>query len=102
MIISFGKHAGKDIKDVPTDYLDWLLESNERTIREIKSELKRREEQAEAKGSWMERVVTEGLRAMAKKHHPDAGGSTADMQEVTRAAEVLKDFARRATAKGGI
>jgi uncharacterized protein (DUF3820 family) len=26
MKITFGKHKGEDIADVPTSYLDWLLE----------------------------------------------------------------------------
>jgi len=47
--IPFGKHRGKDIEDVPTDYLKWFI--GEKNIREnnfvlceqIKKELKYRE-----------------------------------------------------------
>jgi len=28
MIISFGKHKGKEIEEIPSDYLKWLLEQN--------------------------------------------------------------------------
>ncbi len=27
MIIHFGKHRGKDIEDIPSDYLKWLSEN---------------------------------------------------------------------------
>ena len=29
MILKFGKHKGKDLKDVPTDYLLWLIENSD-------------------------------------------------------------------------
>lgn len=96
MIIKFGKHAGTDIRDVPTDYLDWLLGSNENTIREIKGELQRREELEASKLSWMEQVVKEGVKALAKKHHPDIGGAVGTMQEINRAGDLMSDMARRA------
>ena len=97
MILSFGKHAGKDITMVPTDYLDWLKESNEKTLRAIQAELDRREQMASANSSWMEQVVTAGLKNLAMKHHPDKGGKVTDMQEINAAAELLKDFAKKKT-----
>lgn len=29
MILTFGKHRGKELKDVPSDYLQWLMEELE-------------------------------------------------------------------------
>jgi hypothetical protein len=43
--ITFGKHAGKHIKDIPHDYLEWLLTSGAGLAWEetIKKELKRKQ-----------------------------------------------------------
>ena len=28
MLMSFGKHRGKSIEDIPSDYLEWLMEQD--------------------------------------------------------------------------
>lgn len=44
-ILSFGKHIGKDIEDVPSNYLEWVVQQNwfqdahEELVTSIESEL---------------------------------------------------------------
>ena len=38
----------------------------------------------------IEELVGAGLRALARKHHPDVGGDTKKMQEINSAAEWLR------------
>lgn len=94
MILNFGKHSGKHISQVPTEYLDWLLKSNQETVRAVEEELARRALAEEANLSWVEKVIVAGYREMAKRHHPDVGGSTSDMQEINAAVEKLREIAR--------
>lgn len=42
-VLQFGKHQGKDIGDVPQDYLLWLINSTEETLKMIEEELERRD-----------------------------------------------------------
>jgi len=40
--LNFGKHAGKDIKEVPTGYLTWMVEKEIKNYNDAKEELIRR------------------------------------------------------------
>jgi hypothetical protein len=42
----------------------------------------------------IEELIGAGLRAMAKRHHPDLGGDLRKMQEVTSAADWLRGRTR--------
>lgn len=95
MKLSFGKHNGSDIRDVPREYLEWLLESNRNMVGALEAELQRRDDLDEASMSWMERVVTTGYKTLAKSHHPDIGGSAEDMKRINSAAEELRLLLRR-------
>lgn len=48
MILSFGKHRGKDIEDVPTSYLKWALNSGaideDDEVEEVEAELRYRKD----------------------------------------------------------
>lgn len=45
MIITFGKHKGKDLEDIPDEYLRWLITTNmsETLILEAEKELEYRD-----------------------------------------------------------
>lgn len=94
MILHFGKYSGCDIRDVPTDYLEWVIENTQKTVDACKEELERRYLIEEADQSWTERVITAGYRELSKRHHPDAGGDTADMQKLNAAVEFLREVVR--------
>lgn len=95
MKLNFGKHNGSDIRDVPREYLEWLLESNRNMVDAVESELQRRDELEEASMSWMERIVSTGYKTLAKTNHPDIGGSSDDMKRINSAAEELRRLLRR-------
>ena len=90
MKLTFGKHNGKDIRDVPREYLEWLAENCRKQLAEYEAELQRRDELAEASMSWMERIVTTGYKSLARTNHPDAGGDGEAMRHINGAAEELR------------
>jgi hypothetical protein len=104
MVLTFGKHRGHDVRDVPREYLEWLLASAHQTVTEVEAELERRDLLEMADASWAEKIIRAGFRALAMQHHPDQGGSAEDMRELLAANEQLKnaflDTAATATSKG--
>jgi hypothetical protein len=101
----FGKHAGKAYSDPSIDsfYFSWMIDTKKKEIAGYQAELDRRaaaEEAAEnASQSMHERIIREGYRALAKKLHPDAGGSTNEFKELQGSYEVLQGIMRE--VKGG-
>lgn len=100
MTIEFGKYRGYDIREVPKEYLDWLLDKNRRMVREIEAEIDRRDRLDEANLTWAERLIQAGYRALALQHHPDRGGKTGDMQAINAAHEAMKEALRVAVSQG--
>lgn len=90
MIMKFGKYRGYDIRSVPADYLEWAIEHNRSTIKSYQEELDRRQSLEEASMGMIERIIKAGYRDLAKKFHPDNGGSTEQMQELNGSYERLK------------
>lgn len=90
MILAFGKYNGMDLRDVPRDYIDWLLEKRREDVKVYEDELTRRDLVEQASQSVVERIVQAGYRELAKKAHPDTGGTTADFQALQAAHEQLK------------
>jgi len=95
MILQFGKHKGRDIRDVPEDYLRWIIQQQEKTLAEYHDELARRNALQDARLSWAERLVQAGFRALASQHHPDHGGDNESMRQVMAAHEKLKEMLKR-------
>lgn len=98
----FGKHKGQPLAEVPTTYLRWLagLDDLREPLRSaVHAELDRREDDYEPTFTTTrpcpapglaEELVGAGLRSLARRHHPDAGGSDDVMQRVNAAAEWLR------------
>lgn len=90
MILKFGKHKGKHIKDVPADYLDWMLLNVDSLTdfgrRSIEAELENRLHPARDVSKEIQQV----FRAMSKKYHPDAGGTNSQMQAINDFYQQLK------------
>jgi hypothetical protein len=97
MKLKFGKYKDWELRDVPRDYLEWYISSQNETVREFKAELERRDTAEEASLSFIERIVTTGYRELAKKNHPDLGGDTDAMKQVNAAAEALRELIRRSS-----
>jgi hypothetical protein len=66
MALKYGKYANGDLRDVPTEYLEWILGIQESSGREIESELQRRRLAEEADQSWLARIVNAGYRTLAE------------------------------------
>jgi hypothetical protein len=94
MILQFGKHKGRDIRDVPVEYVEYILGQAEKTIIACREELQRCEQSEQATMPMIDRIVTVGFRALARQHHPDAGGETSNMQDLNAAHEALRELLR--------
>lgn len=102
-LMPFGKHRGVEIKDLPNDYLAWLLtiELRQPLAGWVEEEANRRwgEESAPANvsegvGEMAMRIITAGYRACALKSHPDRGGDSAEMADLNAAMEVLRRYVK--------
>jgi Putative quorum-sensing-regulated virulence factor len=107
--MTFGKHKGKRLAKVPTDYLVWCLDAVgtlDADLRAaIEQELAKREETPPEVKSGLKAVSPVGqtlagdvrmlFRNLALKYHPDRGGSDAAMQALNEFHEELQELIRR-------
>lgn len=102
MTMPFGKHRGKELRDIPESYLLWLYrEADLDTDLEhaLLEELERRgwgevilpAPRACPYPSVARELVASGLRVLAVKHHPDKGGDLELMKQVNATADWLRD-----------
>jgi hypothetical protein len=95
MILQFGKYRGRDIRDVPEDYLHWIIQQQQKTLEEYRAELARRQAIQDASLSWAERMIQAGFRTLASQYHPDHGGDNDSMRQVNAAHEGLRELLKR-------
>lgn len=93
MKMPFGKFKGRDLRQVPDDYLDWLffdIALREPLRSAVRREISKREgvdyTPAATEAGHIKRVY----RELAFKYHPDHGGSTEAMQAVNEFYEKLQ------------
>jgi hypothetical protein len=100
----FGRYRGLPLSAAPASYLWWL--ATRPNLRPplrgaVLAEIGRRAGVAHAPSTptgeagsprheLVEAIVGAGLRALARKHHPDVGGDTATMQAINAAAAWLR------------
>ena len=106
MRMSFGKFRGGLVEDLPDDYLTWLhgLELRDPLKSAVWTGFELRFSTGSTDEDWpldvrtmAGELISAGLRKLALQHHPDHGGETTTMQLVNRAADFLRQAARRAT-----
>ena len=92
MKIPFGKFKGKELSAIEDDaYLEWLLEIAKEPLRtQINRELLARKRLDRGQLPMAQALLESGYRAMAKKLHPDVGGSTKDMQLLNAVMDKLR------------
>lgn len=99
--LDFGKHAGKDFKDVPVDYLDWLKREAETRLKQVNDELGRRAALEAPASPLIDQIVQAGYRALAKAAHPDTGGNATaflDLQAAKTQLDAVLSEIHAATA----
>ncbi len=99
----FGRFRGVALPDVPDDYLAWLAGLDDLRSwlrRAVDSELERRAKGTSSNHALVHPcpapdvardLINAGLRWLARRHHPDAGGSHDAMVKVTTAADWLRE-----------
>jgi hypothetical protein len=103
MSMPFGRHKGTKISELPDDYLQWLLSIDLRQPLKsaVENEYREREctddddDATPVNALVVDEIVTAGVRSLAKKFHPDAGGDHERMVVINQAADWLRQQARR-------
>lgn len=89
----FGKHKGRDLSDVPDDYLDWLffdIELREPLKSAVHREITKRDGLNYTPAAPDAGRIKQIYRTLAVKWHPDKGGTTEAMQAVNEFYEALR------------
>ena len=90
--LGFGKYKDFELRDVPEDYLLWLIRDSEQRIKGWREELERREALETMGLSWLQRIVKVGFRTLLKQHHPDVGGTNDDTIKLKAAHDRLQQW----------
>jgi hypothetical protein len=104
--MTFGKHEGEQVSDVPTSYLRWCLricDNLEPWLRSAiaremdrRNQEKARQEQPQQARRDLPANLTELIprwyRQLALRYHPDRGGSVEAMRVVNDAHERLREL----------
>jgi len=100
MRMPFGRHQGKELEDVPLDYLTWALTSDyvaRRPVfkRVLENEIDRRinPPPPPSSGPNVDILIKKWYRECARVYHPDSGGSHEAMKAINDAHERLKRLA---------
>jgi hypothetical protein len=110
----FGKYNGRPLTELPDQYLAWLLTPpvilREPLRQFVLDEASRRDRVRAAERAAAlvttdvvdaaHDIIKQGVRALTRTHHPDAGGSAAAMQAVNNAAELLRALLDEIAGKG--
>lgn len=105
----FGRYRGVPIADLPHDYLLWLTTISLRPpLRAaVERELRAREQRARhhhhdarrcPSPDLVEELIGVGFRALARRYHPDAGGTHEQMISLTAAVDWLRARTRELSA----
>jgi hypothetical protein len=96
-VMSFGRHRGQRVADVPSDYLAWCLNEcqclKSGLRRAINDELEqRRAGRPETNGKLVDwpAVIRRWFHELTLVYHPDRGGSHEAMVAITDAKERLE------------
>jgi Putative quorum-sensing-regulated virulence factor len=107
-VMPFGKHRGWPLEDLPDAYVRWLY-----TLGNLREPLR-----SHIEAEWRirfggtttpslpplprevvpvaEAIISTGLRALTREHHPDVGGEVSTMQKINHAVTWLRSAVRAA------
>lgn len=96
--LRWGKYKGYDIKDVPKTYLLWLYRNNLEVTEAIEKCLGTIDLENQVKSNYPNNLsdsISSLRRRLAKRYHPDSGGSNESMAAVNATIDevlyLLKD-----------
>jgi hypothetical protein len=104
MKMTFGKYCGWPLEEIPTGYLQWLIEGCDYLEQwpylrcavldqlRLRRDAERRAAPAAAPPSNLADQVAQVFRELSLKHHPDRGGSNAAMKVVNEFYERLRQI----------
>ena len=87
--LEFGKHRGLKWKDVPEEYIQWLIDTRKADLADYEGELERRKSLEEANLSMTERIVKAGWKKLSQELHPDHGGNPEEFLSLKGSFEAL-------------
>ena len=103
MRMPFGKHRGKELRDVPESYLLWVLDNIAELSPTLRLAIEERLGVARAPpppppppgggATGVADLVRAWHRQMTLKYHPDRGGTHEQMLVVNDGAELLRSLA---------
>ena len=104
----WGRYRGYDLNEIPSSYLCWCLESADALRLDLRCAIQAELQSRFAPSSLpppsgrlrkpcpnpcvATDLIGAGLRALAKKAHPDVGGDTRQMQKINTVADWLKEI----------
>ena len=104
MQLTFGKYQGRDIEDVPEDYLLWLYRRNRLLQKAIEEELDIEPERSKPEPpkdnvnvppGMLNDLIEAGFKSLAVKMHPDHNGDVRKMQELNAVRDKLRKMCAR-------
>jgi len=99
----FGRYQGQSLEVVPSGYLEWLASRPDLRppLRgHVFAELARRRAHVDAEPlmarpsaapAMVDELIEQGFRSLARRHHPDVGGTHEGMLAVVEARDWLRE-----------
>jgi hypothetical protein len=92
MKLKYGLHKGKELEEVPKNYLEYLSHEAEETRLAVSEELRRRELAENATAVRMTEVVEVGAKVVQETH--EKSGDTTAAKQVLAAKENLLNYVK--------
>lgn len=97
MSMPFGKYKGKELGDIPVDYLEWVLANcnriSPRLKRAIQAAIAGESSTSPPAPALLPDLTNRWYRTLALEFHPDRYGSHEGMKAINRARDLLLEMA---------